>query len=507
MLAPAVNMPEHDLQPWERRAQPARGPYAPRRHEVSGSWLSNPATLRRSPHRTVCPRPPPEGTPILPPTPPYRTDAALTPDPAPNSIGRAHRGNHAAQSIPPSCSPRSSAWRRAGSLALVGTVVWAAAAWGRTLNCELLRVGYELDAEEMRDTLGRSCVVAEPGGRSQLRLPPIEASEARQDEPRSLLLSNNPEVLDGDSMPRRSGVLVSARLDSGGFRVLASHTNLNPLGYDLFLRVRSASDEAATVEVHKHCAATASLIPGTQRLDCGVGASLLTAYSDSAGRAQDLLSTQTFAQTLRPNEARNLLLVRDFRGLACSLTEATTSAPIQASVVAVPHGSEPGDDLKPLPRRGPQARGLYTSPDLGVQAKIGFTDGQPRRYVFGQAERTLAKGVLDSGNWMRGADTTLPDRVEVGVNRGDFGGITHFHAEVEEATDGRFKGVLLVLAAGGPKAAVLAPGMPHSQVLERWHGQVVARLRPREVWDYTYTLPPNSWAPVYLVSIPLRGAP
>ena len=389
------------------------------------------------------------------------------------------------------------------ALAALLPILASGGALCRTLNCELLRPGYELDPDELQDTLGRKAFYHDSSGRTHLDFPSMDATEQRAGGPSVLLLSNSPEVLSSSTLPKRAGVLLRSQVEPGSFRVLSSHSNATGSAYDLVLRAEAVGTEAAELQVTRHHVATANLIPGTQRLDSMVGASLLAHYLSNDSDSDVTRLARGTSRIVMPGTPSDLPLVRDFRGLACTLTEATTSAPIKLSLAAIPNGGTLDEGLKALPRVPPQVRGRFAQPDLQVTARVDVRAGTPQRYVFGKAERTQARGMLAEGNWMRGSDTTL-DAVEPMLNKGDFGGFTQMHVEVAPSEASQFRGALLLLVSGGPKAAICAPGMRHGAVLERWRARVVARLRAGESWDYTFTLPPNSWAPVYLVSVPLR---
>jgi len=67
-----------------------------------------------------------------------------------------------------------------------------------------------------------------------------------------------------------------------------------------------------------------------------------------------------------------------------------------------------------------------------------------------------------------------------------------------------YGGALLMLVAGGRKVLVFPKPTGPPLLLHQWNGVVVGRVKVGETWRHGFTLPPNSWAPVYLVAVPVR---
>lgn len=397
---------------------------------------------------------------------------------------------------------------RAGvAVALTLAVLLGGVAFGRALNLEVMPDGYVLSPDEVIDTLGRNVVRAGVANKraGALTLPDIEATATRCETPELLLLSNTPEILNETSLPRGRGVLVKANVPAGKIRVLASHSNQYPLSQDLILRMTNTSDQIADVLLEPRAEARQDPRPGAFAADATVGGVLARAYIDAANAPAPLGwhppdgDRHRLIQTGRTSDVR---IVNGFRGSGMAWLTLTTSVPLHLEICSVPTGGTPVE-APVLPRTGSQARGLFARPDVEVQATVDVSDGVTRRYVFGRAERNNASGLLDGGDWMSGTDDTS-GTAEAQVNRGDFGGITTFQATVQGSPDSGYAGVLFVLVAGGRKCALLPLKGAKPVVVPQWGGLVLGRARVGETFTYAFTLPPNSWAPVYLLAVPVH---
>ncbi len=399
----------------------------------------------------------------------------------------------------------------AGLLLLAALAARPSAA--RALSWEIVPVGYCFTAQELIDTLGPSLLRAGEANAAAgaLLVPAMAAKATRREEPSALLLSNSPETLDKITLPTRRGCLASGRVEAGAVRILVSHTNLHALPEDVVLRMTNASDQVADVYLEPRFAQRQDAVPGRYRMDAGVGGYLAQGYMKEDFRIR---STPRHwhppdgdrFRILRPGETSHAPLVSSFKGMGTAWATVTTTVPLQLSVVAVPSGAKPDESCVAVTRAGSQVRGIFEKPDVDVEAAIDISDGQPSRYAFGESERDNALGVLDGGNWMVGLDGTLPGKApEPQVNRGDFGGITYFTAQVTARPDCGWHSALLLLVAGGRKAAVFPTLDAKPVVLSQWSALAVGKVRPGQIWKYAFTLPPNSWAPVYLVAVPLRS--
>lgn len=379
----------------------------------------------------------------------------------------------------------------------------------RTLNLEVMPVGYRMSEDEVLDTLGRN--VVRPGVANQaagaLRLLDMEATTRRRENPAWLVLSNAPEVLDEVSMPKARGVLVSADVPAGPGSLLASHSNLHPLAQDLVLRIINRADEPADIYINPRATAQQNLIPGAYSVDAAVGGLLARSYLDALHAPPAVGWSPPDGDRHRiimQGRSSDVRLFSSLRGLGMSWLTLTSSTPLHLTLYSVPNGAPLDDAVPVLPRLGSQRRGFFEHPDTGVEARIDLTDGETRRYVFGGAERNNRLGILDGGSWMTGIDSTEQGKREPQTNCGDFGGVTFFRATVNAPVGSPYIGVLFLLVAGGRKAAILPrpPGRPC--ILNQWEGLLLGRTRVGETFQYEFTLPPNSWAPVYLVAVPLR---
>lgn len=396
------------------------------------------------------------------------------------------------------------------STTLLIIMTLTAAALGRALNLEALPQGYVLSPDEVIDTFGRAVVRDGVANQSAcaLSLPDLDATVQRRETPALLLLSNAPEILDERSLERRRGLLLKARVPAGAIRVLVSHSNQHALPQDLVLRMTNTSDQIADVVLSPRVSATQNTAPGAFAADALVGARLARDFFDVARARADLAWHPPDGDRHRlipPHRVSDARLVTRFHGLGTAWLTLTTSVPLELEVCAVPaDGAVEG--CPTVPRIGSQARGLFTQPDVDVDAVVDITDGAPRRWVFGGAERNNPNGLLDSGTFMSGTDETT-GRAEPQVNRGDFGGITHFKATVQGGSDSGCVGAMFLLVAGGRKAALLPRGDGKPVVVPQWGGLVLGRARVGETFEYAFTLPPNSWAPVYMVAVPVHRMP
>lgn len=406
-------------------------------------------------------------------------------------------------------------WRKtlthAGTLALaLALLATLQPSCAHLLNWDRVPLGYVLSKDEVVANFGSGAVrtgVANES-RSYLRLPPLEATTRRRSDPAWLFFSNSPEFLNPTSLPGRRGLLAAAEVPVGSGRVLVSHGNYHPMAMDYVLRMTNAGDTPAEVVLDPRVSSRENLIPATYRVDAAVGGFLAETYLKAVKVPPPLgwrPADGERKRILRQRESSDAVLVRDVRGLGTALASLTTTAPIRLSLYAVPSGGRIGEDAPVLPRTGSQVRGLFQAPDMDVDATIDVSDGNPRRLVFGEAERNNNLGVLDAGNWMAGEDTTTGKTAEKVTNRGDFGGITWLKVAVKGGADGPYVGAMFVLVAGGRKSAVIGPKNGKAVVLPQWNGLVVGRAKVGETWEYAFTLPPNSWAPVYLVAVPLHA--
>lgn len=396
----------------------------------------------------------------------------------------------------------------AAMAAIVAPLALMGPSSARLLNWDRIPLGYVLSREEIVANLGPSAVrtgVANES-RSSLALPAFEATRTRRTRPAWLFFSNSPEVLSPTSMPKRRGLLASADVPAGEGRVLVSHANLHPLPQDFVLRMTNLGDLPAEVVLDPRVSYRQSPISGTWRMDAAVGGALATDFLRALKAGPPLGWRPPDGEKkriIRQRETSDAVLVSDVRGLGMALASITTSESIRLSVYSVPAGCHPEADTPVLPRTGSQVRGLFQEPDQEVEATVDLSDGKPRRWVFGEAERDNALGVLDGGNWMAGEDATATKAPEKVTNRGDFGGITWIRATVKGAPPAG--GALFVLVAGGRKAAVVSQKDGRTTVIPQWSGIVVGKARTGDSWEYAFTLPPNSWAPVYLVAVPIHA--
>jgi hypothetical protein len=399
--------------------------------------------------------------------------------------------------------------RRVALLFLIVAAL-AGAAFPRALNLEVMPVGYVLTTDEVVDTFGRAVVTPGVANVSfgAFRLTDMEASASRRDDPAWLLLSNAPEVLDGTSEPRRRGVLVSADVPAGRIRVLVSHSSQQELSEDYVLRIENNSDEMlADVVLEPRVSAKENVIPGAYAMDARVGGLLASEFLAASRKPLPLgwhPPDGDRHRVVRRGEVSDARLVTAVRGSGMSWLTLTSSTSLHLTVYSVPNGGTLNADDPVLPRTGSQARGLFAQPDQDVTASVDLASGNATRYVFGGAERANPQGLLDGGSWMTGTDTTVPGAPQAQVNRGDFGGITHFQATVKGPADSEFVGAMFLLVNGGRKAAVLPLDGGKPQVLGPWNALVLGKCKVGDTFRYEFTLPPNSWAPVYMVAVPLH---
>ena len=171
---------------------------------------------------------------------------------------------------------------RMGAVMLIGLAMLLQGALARSLNIEILPVGYVLSPDEVIDTLGRD--VIRPGVANQsacaITLPDMEAAVSRRDDPVALLLSNAPEVLDDRVLPRGRGILAAADVPAGKVRLLVSHTNAYPLAEDYVLRMHNPGEEIADVVLDARATARQNPIAGAFAADTTVGGALVRAFLD-----------------------------------------------------------------------------------------------------------------------------------------------------------------------------------------------------------------------------------
>lgn len=377
----------------------------------------------------------------------------------------------------------------------------------RPLGWERLPVGYQISPDELLDTIGHGSIRSGTANESRgaLLLPRMAAAAARLEAPPRLLLSNAPEVLSNTSLPRLRGILLKADLPAGETRVLVSHANLQQRPLDLVLRMENRGEGPAEVVLEPRASAAHNPVPGASRLDAHVGGFLATQF------LKDVLALQARPSPWRPadGDGKHIIpfrregqsvLVRSFRGLGTCMATLRTDQPLTVYVHAVSAGRRAEASDPVLPRTGSQVRGLFEKPDQDLELTADLGAGLTC-HPFGEAERDNPLGVLDGGAWMSGADTTVTPS-EPMENRGDFGGITWVRFTAKAAP--RSAGALLLMVSGGRKAAVVPRPGANAVLLQQWGGLVLARVKAGETLRFPFTLPPNSWAPVYLVAVPLR---
>jgi hypothetical protein len=399
---------------------------------------------------------------------------------------------------------------------LLAIAMLSAPALARKLNFEILPVGYVMTPDEVLDNIGQARMGRANEDPGALLVKDMQATTSRLDDPAWLLMSNAPELINDITMPRRRGVLVAADLPAGSGRLLVSHANQFPMGEDFIIHATNMSpDEVAQVVLEPSAHANQVDIPASYRADALVGGALIENYEHATQvlplgwRPPD--DVTRFA--IRPGASVDMRLVPSAHGLSMFIGKLTTSAPLHVAVCAVPRDGKYTEDTPLTQRTGSQARGLFDKPDVSVEANVDLSDMVPLRYVFGQSERDNRLGVLEGGNWMTGVDTTEPGHKDPQTNRGDFGGFTHFKAHVTADGPSKVRGAAFILVCGGRKAAVPrgGPGSGGSggkvTVLSQWNGLVLARVRVGDDFSYDFTLPPNSWAPMYMVAVPLFSMP
>ncbi len=384
--------------------------------------------------------------------------------------------------------------------------------FARTLNLQTLPSGYVMTPSEVIDTFGHN--VVKPGianeSRGALLLPDVNEQSRRRTNPAWLLFSNSPEILNHGTLPAGRGVLVSADVPAGHGRLLLSHSNQQPFPEDFVLRIVNRGEYPAVVSLDPRAHACQDPIPGAFSMDAMVGGNLAQRFFYSLRHVSHAMwqpidgDHRILIQHDGKSDAR---LLSGVRGLGTAWVDINTNQPLHLALYAVPTGADIDDSAAPvLPRTGRQVRGLFRHPDLSIQATIDLASGKPQRYVFGGSERNDKAGQLKQGYYMRGTDTTEPGTSESLINRGDFGGITWFHGTVKAPPGSLYHGALLILVAGGRRVAVLPLHGGPPVVLGQWSGLVLGRVRVGQSFTYPFTLPPNSWAPVYLVAVPVFSA-
>ena len=394
---------------------------------------------------------------------------------------------------------------RMGAVMLIGLAMLLQGALARSLNIEILPVGYVLSPDEVIDTLGRD--VIRPGVANQsacaITLPDMEAAVSRRDDPVALLLSNAPEVLDDRVLPRGRGILAAADVPAGKVRLLVSHTNAYPLAEDYVLRMHNPGEEIADVVLDARATARQNPIAGAFAADTTVGGALVRTFLDLERNGPAVgwrVVDGDRRRLIRTGQSSETRLITQVRGLGMAWLTLTTSVPLHLEVCAVPSGGEIGS-APVVSRSGSQVRGLFQKPDTSIEAVVDVTEGTPTRLVFGGAQRDNPKGKLDTGTYMTGTDTTGTS-ADPQTNRGDYGGITHLRITVKGTPQNHCVGATFVLVAGGRKAALLPVKDGKPVTVAQWGGLVLGRARSGETFTYDFSLPPNSWAPIYLLAIP-----
>lgn len=298
--------------------------------------------------------------------------------------------------------------------------------------------------------------------------------------PAWLFYSNNPEQVTEDaySSPGASAVLARDRVPAGRGRIFASHFNEGVHPRDLVVQFRNLSDRPSRLVLSRRSALTD---PQAAALLVDLGLEVWRRFATGAETIERELAAGGDWCDVIPAVLGDAILMADVE----------TTSPLELTVAYTPRGGAPPVASQPArPLKYTQSRGVYLRPDAAMEADFDMDAGGIRLLPI---EREPLLG-LDSS-----LGSPRPDRL-----KGNFGAITHIRLAVRRSTDGAFRRFLAILIPGGGSATALYNGQPRS--LPVYHGLVLANqpVSDRLDFAYDYTLPANSFAPLYLLVMPLK---
>lgn len=265
-----------------------------------------------------------------------------------------------------------------------------------------------------------------------------------------MLYSNNPEMVDSP------GNLYRGMLPAGTGRVFISHFNTHPPPAQLRLTLRNPGAQNATV--------TTSRKVWFDRLVPDAGTEMLRAYLSSQAR-----ETVTIPAGGSHQEGLDNLL-----GNGLCMADLTLDRPLEATVSMMTSPGDVGGPVKAL--LSSQSRGLFLKPDRILKARVEL------------GSEMLACEPL--AQHLKGLDGTRIDEL-----KGSYGAL--------ETVDFEFTGPALVLLI--PRAGYLGAVLDgRTYAINPYGALVLASIQQPGRWQWTYSLPANSFAPNCLLIVPVR---